>query len=191
MIVIPGLVHRAAAGAEHQLREGLGLIARLGRDLERSAELGRLLPSYGERIRTLEEAVRVRDAEFGAVRAELDSLVAQINDRLLPRIDERMDDTERDLAAVVASLIRTGRDAAGISAALEAAERRIGDLRARITQVEQRTGLWRDLQATMASLGDDVDALRERVSLRAAEPGHVNGAAQGPAPMHDAADRSA
>ncbi|WP_067457456.1 hypothetical protein [Actinomadura macra] len=180
MTVIPGLVRRAAAEAEHQLRvgmsEGMRLLARLGRDLERSAELGRLLPSYAERIRTLEETVQSRDAELTALRTELESLVAQLNDRLLPRLDERMDDTERDLAAVATSLIRTGRDTAGNRARLDAAEQRIGDLRAKLAQTEQRAGLWRDLQATLARLGDDVDALRVRTGVRAADP---------PAPVPD------
>ncbi|MEU6751982.1 hypothetical protein ABZ914_37690 [Spirillospora sp. NPDC046719] len=177
MTVIPGLVRRAATEAEHRLRAGAGLLVRLGRDLERSAELERFLPAHGERVRRLEDTVREQDAalrtreeEVRGLRAELDSLVAQLNDRLLPRIDERMDDTERDLAAVATSLIRTGRDTAGHGTRIEAAERRIGDLRAKLSQLEQRAGLWRDLQATMARLGEDVDALRARTALRAAEP---------------------
>ncbi|MFI0372349.1 hypothetical protein ACH35V_31175 [Actinomadura sp. 1N219] len=170
MTVIPGLVRRAAAEAERQLREGMGLLVRLGRDLERSAELGRLLPALTERLKILEDAVRDQDAELRRVRAELDSLVGQLNDRLLPRIDERMDDAERDLAAVATSLIRTGRDTAGNGARLEAAERRIGDLRTKIAQLEQRSGLWRDLQSNMARLGDDLDAMRARMPLRAADP---------------------
>ncbi|GAA0214079.1 hypothetical protein GCM10009527_007330 [Actinomadura nitritigenes] len=177
MTVIPGLVRRAATEAEHRLRAGAGLLVRFGRDLERSAELERFLPVHGERVRLLEDtvreqdaALRTRDEEVRGLRAELDSLVAQLNDRLLPRIDERMDDTERDLAAVATSLIRTGRDTAGHDARIEAAERRIGDLRTRLSQLEQRTGLWRDLQATVARLGEEVDALRARAALRAAEP---------------------
>ncbi|QXJ20389.1 hypothetical protein AGRA3207_001093 [Actinomadura graeca] len=173
MTMIPGLVRRAAAEAEQRLRtgvrEGSRLLARLGRDLERSAELERLLPSYAERIRTLEASVRSRDEELAALRAEVESLVAQLNERLLPRLDERMDDTERDLAAVATSLIRTGRDTAGNRARLDAAERRIGDLRTKLAQTEQRAGLWRDLQATMARLGDDVDALRVRAGARTAD----------------------
>lgn len=60
----------------------------------------------------LEREVRDQGTEVRAIRIELDSLVGQLNDRLLPRIDERMDDTERDLAAVATSLIRTGRETA-------------------------------------------------------------------------------
>src|SRR4051812_37807633 len=194
MTVIPGLVRRAAAEAEHRLRAGAGLLVRLGRDLERSAELERLLPSYGERVRRLEDTVREQDAalrtgeeELRGLRAELDSLVGQLNDRLLPRVDERMDDTERDLAAVATSLIRTGRDTAGNGARLDVAERRLGDLRTKIAQLEQRTGLWRDLQANMARLGDDLDAMRARMALRAAEPP----ADAAPAPVQNITDRPA
>ncbi|MCQ0014091.1 hypothetical protein [Actinomadura madurae] len=113
MTVIPGLVRRAAAEAERHLREGAGLLVRAGRDLERSARLARLLPDYIERVAVLEREVRDQGTEVRAIRIELDSLVGQLNDRLLPRIDERMDDTERDLAAVATSLIRTGRETAG------------------------------------------------------------------------------
>ncbi|MGP4028342.1 hypothetical protein [Actinomadura sp. 3N407] len=187
MTVIPGLVRRAAAEAERHLREGAGLLGRLGRDLERSAELGRLLPSYIERMASLEQAVRDQDAELRALRTELDSLVGQLNDRLLPRIDERMDDTERDLASVATSLIRTGRDTAAHRTRLETSERRITDLRTKIAQLEQRTGLWRDLQATMARLGDDLDAMRARVALRSAEPP----ADAAPAPVQNITDRPA
>ncbi|TDC81374.1 hypothetical protein [Actinomadura sp. 7K507] len=187
MPVIPGLIRRAAVEAERQLRGGAGLLAGLGRDLERSARLGRLLPSYIERMAVLEQTVRDQDAELRAVRTELDSLVAQLNDRLLPRIDERMDDTERDLAAVATSLISTGRDTAAHRTRLETAERRITDLRTKIAQVEQRTGSWRDLQAGMARLGDDLDAMRARMSLRSAEPP----ADAAPAPVQNITDRPA
>ncbi|XRQ13918.1 hypothetical protein ACN3XK_24450 [Actinomadura welshii] len=187
MTIIPGLVRRAAAEAERHLREGAALLAGLGRDLERSAEAGRLLPHYIERLAAVEQAVRDQDAELRALRTELDSLVGQLNDRLLPRIDERMDDTERDVAAVATSLVRTGRDTAAHGARLETAERRIADLRTKIGQLEQRTGLWRDLQATMARLGDDLDALRARTALRPAEPT----ADTTPAPVQNITDRPA
>lgn len=187
MTMIPGLVRRAAAGAERHLREGAGLLAGLGRDLERSARLGRLLPAHAERLAVLEQAVQDQDAELRTLRTELDSLVGQLNDRLLPRIDERMDDTERDLAAVATSLIRTGRDTAGNRTRLEAAEQRIGDLRTKIAQLEQRIGLWRDLQANMARLGDDLDAMRARMPLRAADPPPD----AAPAPVQNITDRPA
>lgn len=170
MTVVPGLVRRAAAEAERRLRGGAALVARVGRDLERSAEAGRLLPVYIERVTVLEQALRDRDAELRALRTELDSLVGQLNDRVLPRIDERMDDTERDVAAVAGSLVRTGRDTDANRARLETAERRLSDLRTKVARLEQRTGLWRDLQATMTRLGDDVDALRARMTLRPRRP---------------------
>ncbi|WP_242885966.1 hypothetical protein [Actinomadura litoris] len=163
MTMIPGLVRRTAIEAERHLREGaregVRLLGRLGRDLERVEEIGRLLPALAERIRALEESVRAREAELAGLRAEVDSLVGQLNDRVLPRIDERMDDTERDLTAVAASLIRNGRDTAAGHARLDSAERRLGDLRTKLGQMEQRAGLWRDVQASVARLGDDVDAL--------------------------------
>ncbi|WP_141584482.1 hypothetical protein [Actinomadura sp. WMMA1423] len=187
MTVIPGLVRRAAAEVERHLREGAGVLVRAGRDLERSAELIRLLPSFMERVLIIEQAVRDQDAELRAVRAELDSLVRQLNDRLLPRLDERMDDTERDLAAVATSLIRTGRENAGNSTRLEAAERRVADLRTKIAALEQRTGLWRDLESTVSRFGDDLDAMRARMALRTAEPP----AEAAPAPVQNLTDRPA
>jgi hypothetical protein len=179
MAVFSGLVRRATAETERRLREGPGLLRRLGRDLERSARLEWLLPAHDARLRRLEEVLAVQDAGLVALRAELDSLVTQLNDRLLPRIDERMDDTERDLASVATGLISTGKDAAGSRGRLETLEGRVSDLRGKLSQMEQRAGLWRDLQATMARLGDDIDALRSRAAPRAPapvpEPGHVAG----------------
>lgn len=99
-----------------------------------------------------------------------------------------MDDTERDLAAVATSLIRTGRETAGHDARLESAERRIGELRTKLAQLEQRTGLWRDLQSTVARFGDDLDAMRARMALRAAEPPPAEAA---PAPVQNITDRPA
>src|SRR5690349_11581144 len=150
MTVIPGLVRRAAAEAERHLREGVGLLAKVGRDLERSAELGRLLPALVERIAMLEKTVRDQYAELRTI-----------------RIEPRPDDTERHLAAAATSLIRTGRDTAGHGARLDTAERRLGELRTKVAQLEQRTGLWRDLQSTVARFGDDLDAMRARMALRA------------------------
>ncbi|MFD0904407.1 hypothetical protein [Actinomadura sediminis] len=183
MTVVPGLVRSAAAEAERRLRGGAGLLRRLSRDLERSAGLERVLPVRSARLRALEDAVRARDAELRALRTELDSLVAQLNDRLLPRIDERIDDTERDVSAIVAGLVRTGRDTADQGTRLETADRRIDDLRARLAQLEQRTGLWRDVQANMARLGDDLDSLRARLVVHTSEPE--------PAPVQNIADRPA
>jgi chromosome segregation ATPase len=187
MTVIPGLVRRAAAEAERHLRAGAGVLVRAGRDLERSAELVRLLPTLMERVLILEQAARDQDAELRAVRTELDSLVRQLNDRLLPRLDERMDDTERDLAAVATSLIRTGRETSGNRTRLEAAERRVADLRTKLAALEQRTGLWRDLQSTVSRFGDDLDAMRARMALRTAEPA----AEAAPATVQNITDRPA
>ncbi|MGI5208730.1 hypothetical protein ACQEU6_45085 [Spirillospora sp. CA-108201] len=187
MTVIPGLVRRAAAQVERHLREGAGALARAGRDLERSAELVLLLPSIAQRLSILEQAARVQDAELRTIRTELDSLVGQLNDRLLPRLDERMDDTERDLAAIASSLIRTGRETAGNGTRMEAAERRVADLRAKVAALEQRTGLWRDLQSTVTRFGDDLDAMRARMALRTAEPP----ADAAPAPVQNLTDRPA
>ncbi|MGW2313394.1 hypothetical protein [Actinomadura luteofluorescens] len=186
MTVIPGLVRRAAAEVERHLREGAGALVRAGRDLERSAELVRLLPALVERLSILEQAVRVQDTELRTIRTELDSLVGQLNDRLLPRLDERMDDTERDLAAVATSLIRTGRDTAGNRTRLEAAERRVADLRSKVAALEQRTGIWRDLESTVTRFGDDLDAMRARMTPRPAEPPDAL-----PAPVQNLTDRPA
>ncbi|MFD0535736.1 hypothetical protein ACFQY7_20330 [Actinomadura luteofluorescens] len=186
MTVIPGLVRRAAAEVERHLREGAGALVRAGRDLERSAELVRLLPVLVERLSILEQAVRVQDTELRTIRTELDSLVGQLNDRLLPRLDERMDDTERDLAAVATSLIRTGRDTAGNRTRLEAAERRVADLRSKVAALEQRTGIWRDLESTVTRFGDDLDAMRARMAPRPAEPPDAL-----PAPVQNLTDRPA
>ncbi|KAB2344348.1 hypothetical protein [Actinomadura rudentiformis] len=170
MTVFSGLVRRVAAEAERQLREGASLIARISQDTrERAAELGRL-QAYSERIRLLEETVKGQDAELRGLRNELDSLVVQLNDRLLPRLDERMDDTERDLTVVATTLVRTGKDTAGNSARLEHVERRVADLRGQLARMEQRSGLWRELQGNMARLGDDVDAIRTRIGGRVSEP---------------------
>ncbi|MBE1537336.1 hypothetical protein [Actinomadura algeriensis] len=183
MTVIPGLVRRAAAEAEHRLRGGAALLCRLGRDLERSADLERLLPAHSARLRALEDALHVRDAELRALRTELDSLVAQLNDRLLPRIDERIDDTERDVSAIMAGLVRSGRETAEHGTRLETADRRLDDLRSRLAQFEQRTGLWRDVQANMARLGDDLDSLRARLVVHTSGPE--------PAPVQNITDRPA
>ncbi|WP_157610381.1 hypothetical protein [Spirillospora albida] len=159
MTIVPGLVRRAAAEAERQLRGGAGLLARLARELDRPARIG-------ARLVWLETAVRAQDAELRALRGELGSLVAQLNERLLPRVDERIDDAERDLTVLATGLIRTGRDTAAHGTRLDAAERRLASLRTKLAQLEQRTGLWRDLQATIARLDGDVDVLRDRIPVR-------------------------
>ncbi|MFC9975810.1 hypothetical protein ACFVH6_33470 [Spirillospora sp. NPDC127200] len=176
MAVFPRLVRRVAGEAERQLRgglsSGLGRLAGMLADPGRPAEFDRLpalVDAQGERVRRLEEALRAQDAGLRALRDELDSLIAQINDRLLPRIDERMDDLERDLTAFATGLVRTGRETAASRGQLEIFERRLTDLRERQSRTEERAGLWRDLQASVARLGDDIDALRARADGRPAE----------------------
>jgi chromosome segregation ATPase len=131
----------------------------------------------------VERVLEGHDRDLGALRTDLDALITQLNDRLLPRIDERMDDTERDLTALATGLVRSGREAAATRSRLETLENRVGDLRDRIVRMEQRAGLWRDLQATMARLGDDIDALRTRINVRAA---HAPQAAPTPQPATSA-----
>jgi chromosome segregation ATPase len=164
MTAFPGLVRHVAAEAERRLREGLDLLSRLRWDRTRPAELKRLLDAYGERIRRLEETLAGQDTELRALRADLASLVSQLNDRLLPRIDERMDDTERDLTAIATTLIRQDQNTTGNRSRLEAVEQRVGELRGRLARMEQRAGLWRELQANLARLGEDIDTLRSRVA---------------------------
>ncbi|XVQ08486.1 hypothetical protein ACQP1W_38910 [Spirillospora sp. CA-255316] len=175
MTVFSGLVRRAALEAERRLRAGVDLLAAIAEDPERTADLQREREARAEqeaRIRRLEEIVeRVlegHDRDLGALRTDLDSLITQLNDRLLPRIDERMHDTERDLTALATGLVRSGREAASTRTRLEAVENRVADLRERLVRMEQRAGLWRDLQATMARLGDDIDTLRTRLNVRSA-----------------------
>ncbi|MFG2000791.1 hypothetical protein ACGFNU_16765 [Spirillospora sp. NPDC048911] len=181
MTVFSGPVRRVAAEAERRLREGAALLARLGQDTrERPAELARL-QAYDDRIQRLEETLKEQDAGLRGLRTELDSLVVQLNDRLLPRIDERMDDAERDLTVVATTLVRAGKDTAGNSSRLEHVEQRVADLRGKLARMEQRSGLWRELQGNMARLGDDVDALRTRMGGRAGEPVNV----AGPEPVAD------
>ncbi|MBX6767350.1 MAG: hypothetical protein IRY90_09400 [Actinomadura rubrobrunea] len=156
MAVVPGLVRHVVAEAEHRLRQGLDLVSRLGSDRPR-------WEAYEERLRRMEQSLDAQRAELRSLRSDLDSLVAQLNDRVLPRLDERMDDTERDLAAVASGVFRQGRDSAADRTRLETIEQRVGDLRARLSRVEQRVGLWRDLQSNLARLGEDLDALRTRL----------------------------
>ncbi|MBW8485623.1 hypothetical protein [Actinomadura parmotrematis] len=182
MVPFAALVRRIVAEAERQVRGGVDLLVGLGGDRERVAELERLLGAYGERVRRLEEALHGQDAGLRRVRQNVEALVRELNERLLPRLDERMDDAERDVAALAAGVIRNGKDAAETAGRLDEAERRIGSLRTQLAQIEQRAGLWRDLQANLARLGEDVDALRaglRGVPARPAEP--LAEAAQEPA----------
>ncbi|MEW2353964.1 hypothetical protein [Spirillospora sp. NPDC029432] len=169
MTVFSALVRRAAAEAELRLRNGLDLLAAIAEDRERQAERDRIA-ACDERIRRLEQVIEGQGRDLRALRTELDSLVGQLNDRLLPRIDERMDDTERDLTSLATGLVRAGRETTAQRSRLETVENRVSDLRGKLARMEQRAALWRDLQATMARLGDDVDALRSRLGARPALP---------------------
>jgi chromosome segregation ATPase len=179
--LFPVLIRRTAAEAERRLREGAGLlaaIAAVAREPERTKpsetafvdaearekdgdHLRRLL-DHEARLHRLERAMKVQDHDLRTLRTDLDSLVTQLNDRLLPKIDERIDDTERDLTVLASGLVRTGREAATQRTGLEAVENRLADLRGKLTRVEQRASLWRDLQASIARIGDELDALRTR-----------------------------
>ncbi|WP_433337206.1 hypothetical protein [Spirillospora sp. CA-294931] len=177
MTLFSGLVRRVAAEAERPMRAGLGLLARLDGQ-GRIAELEAVLPALHQRIAVLEQTLRTRDAEVRELRAELASLVNQLNDRLLPRIDERMDDTERDLTMLATGQVRIGKETAANRTSLDALDHRLAELRTRLLQMEQRSGLWRELQADMARLGDDVDTLRTRVPgpVALADDRHVEAA---------------
>ncbi|MEU5878958.1 hypothetical protein [Spirillospora sp. NPDC047279] len=176
MTVFSGLVRRVAAEAERQVRGGaIALLTRLGQDTrERCVSFDRL-KAYDERLSFLEETLKGQDADLRTLRTDLDSLVTQLNDRLLPHIDERMDDTERDLAVVATTLVRTGKDTAGNSGRLEHVERRVSDLRSKLARLEERSGLWRELQGNLARLGDDIDTLRARVAARPVAQGGDTG----------------
>ncbi|GAA3959826.1 hypothetical protein GCM10023085_47860 [Actinomadura viridis] len=169
MTLFSGLVRRAAAEVEHRLRAGAGLLAAIAGDPEGTAARERLLECE-ERLRRMERVIEGQDRDLRALRTDLDSLIVQLNDRLLPRIDERMDDTERDLTTLATGLIRADRESVSSRSRLETLENRLADLRGKLVRMEQRAGLWRDLQATMARLGDDIDTLRSRLPARPAAP---------------------
>ncbi|POM23423.1 hypothetical protein BTM25_45760 [Actinomadura rubteroloni] len=183
MPVISGLVRRVVVEAERQVRGGLDLLTRLAREHGPGADALRTLPALDARLARLEEALGRQDDSLRALRADLDALVTDLNRRLLPRIDERMDDTERDLAALATGLIRAGKDDFGQQSRLESLDRRLADVRNKVVQLEQRTGLWRELQATLARLGDDVDRLRGRL----ADPADPGGPGAATAPPTSAA----
>ncbi|WP_019634216.1 hypothetical protein [Actinomadura atramentaria] len=167
MAVFSGLVRRVADEAGRRVRDGLGLLDRLTREHGPGADALRLTAAHGDRLDRLESALGRQDAGLRALRADLDALVADVNQRLLPRIDERMDDAERDVAALATGLIRAGKDRAGHQSALDGLDRRVGDVRGRVAALEQRAGLWREVQATVARLGDDLDRLRTRLEATA------------------------
>jgi len=183
-VLFPVLIRRAAAEAERRLRAGAGRLAAIAWEPERTQDvtLNRLL-AQESRIRRLEQSLDGQDRDLRALRTDLDSLVSQLNDRLLPRIDERMDDTERDLAALATGLVQTSREAATQRSGLETIENRLADLRGRLGRMEQRAALWRELQANIARMSEDIESFRSRpASLSAPEA---------PAPPSPAAEPAA
>lgn len=119
--------------------------------------------AFEERVQRLESTLAGQDAGLAEVREQIRSLVTQLNERLLPVIDERMDETERDLARLATGMMRNDKKGNARESRLDTAERRLADLRDRVARMEQRVVLWRDLQAATAKLGDDVDTLRTRL----------------------------
>ncbi|WP_018657833.1 hypothetical protein [Actinomadura flavalba] len=170
MTVFPGLLLRVASESERHVRDGLERLGRLTREHGPGAEARRSLALYDERLRRLESALTRQDAGLRSLRADLDLIVTDLNERLLPRLDERMDDTERDVAAITTDLLRTGRAAGDHTSRLDALDRRVSDLRTRLAGLDQRASLWRELQATLARLGDDVDTLRATLPLPPPQP---------------------
>jgi chromosome segregation ATPase len=191
-VLFPVLIRRAAAEAERRLRAGAGLLAAIAGEPERadrtdSDDLQRLLAQEA-RIHRLERRLEEQDRGLDTLRADLDSLISQLNERLLPRLDERIDETERDLTTLATGLVRAGRESSAQRSGLQAIENRVADLRGRLSRMEQRSGLWRDLQANIARLSDDIDVLRSRLPGRptaapappAAEPATIGDAAPQP-----------
>ncbi|RAY16654.1 hypothetical protein DPM19_00240 [Actinomadura craniellae] len=157
MVVFLGLARRAVTELERCANTGLDALVTLTRGPDRTAELM-------ERLQRLEDVLAGQAAGLTDVRHRLDALVDQLNEQLLPGIDERMDETERDLARLATGLMRGDRDADRRETRLCAAEQRLTDLRERVGRTEQRASLWRDLQATLAGLAEEVDRLHARLT---------------------------
>ncbi|HEX2315084.1 MAG TPA: hypothetical protein VHJ17_15180 [Thermomonospora sp.] len=171
-LILPTLARRVAGEAERLLSS----LPAPGRD--QRAEIARLRAEAAEQRRRADRLERRLDeqaAELAAARRQLDSLVAQLNERLLPGIDERVHEVERDVTRLATRLLRAGQEAAGREDRLSAAERRLDALRDRAARLEQRTGIWRELQANVARLGEDLDALRARVVPARRPAGEVGG----------------
>ncbi|ACY97550.1 MULTISPECIES: hypothetical protein [Thermomonospora] len=170
---LSGLARRATGEFDRLL----AALARQGQELlspgrEQRAEIVRLraaLAVQSERAERLERALAEQSAALSAVSRQLAALVAQLNEQLLPGIDERIHETERDLARLATRLLRADQEAARRHSRLETAEQRIADLRERTGRLEQRTAIWRELQADVARLGEDLDALRSCAALQAGE----------------------
>lgn len=168
MPVFMNIARWATAEAGRYASAGLDLLGTAvsgNRDCrEAVAALTAKVRAQEERITRMEGELAAQATGLAAARAQVDSLIGQLNGQLLPGIDERIHETERDLTKLATRLVRADQDAARRESRLTAAERRVGDLRERTGRLEQRTGLWRELQANVARLGEDLDALRARLA---------------------------
>ncbi|REE94871.1 hypothetical protein [Thermomonospora umbrina] len=173
-LFLPNLARRAVGEAERLLSSVLAPVR------DHGAAVARLREDVAEqrgRADRLERRLAEQAEELAAARRQIDSLVEQLNGRLLPGIDERIHETERDLTRLATRLLRAGQDAARQQSLLAAVEQRAGDLRDRVGRLEERTGIWRELQANVARLGEDLDTVRARMTRprEAAEAGELGG----------------
>lgn len=167
------LTRHAVGTMERHGLAGFELLTRLGRELTApwtGSPWRQELDLLERRVDELEGLLTQRADELAQVRRELGSLITQLNERLLPGVDERMHETERDLARLGTQQLQIKNAALQRENRLQVAEQRVTDLRAKVARLEQRGGLWRELQAVVAKLGDDVDALRARLNGSLAEP---------------------
>ncbi|SEG80398.1 hypothetical protein SAMN04489712_11374 [Thermomonospora echinospora] len=172
---LPTLARRAAGEVERLLSS----LAAQGQELllqaqggDRRDEIARLraeTAAQRERADRLERLLAEQSAGLAAVERQMESLVTELNGRLLPGLDERMHETERDLARLATRMLRAGQEAVRHQSRLTAVEQRLVDLRERAGRLEQRTGIWRELQANVARLGEELDALRARGTAETAE----------------------
>jgi chromosome segregation ATPase len=195
---LPALARRAAGEVERMLSslvaQGQDFLAQgqefLAQGQEQRSEIARLkaeTAAQRERADRLERRLAEQSAGLAAVGRQVDSLVTELNQRLLPSVDERIHETERDLTRLATRMLQAGQEAARLQSRLSAAEQRLGDLRERAGRLEQRTGIWRELQANVARLGEDLDALRARTAPRprdAAEAAGALGGGPADAPDH-------
>lgn len=164
------LARWAAATAGRRAQAGLTMAATAA-GLADGGALAERVRAQDERLARLEGLLAEQAAGLDRVRAQVGSLVVQLNRQLLPVLDERINETERDLARLATRLVRGAQEAERRESRLAAAERRIGDLRERAARLEQRTGLWRELLGDVARLGEELDALRARLGEAGAQHG--------------------
>jgi hypothetical protein len=166
-LFLADLARRAAQEVERALSSLLTQDDRTEPQENTAEEIARL---KAESAAHRERADRL-ERQLTEQRGELASLVAELNDRVLPGVDERIHETERDLTRLATRMLRADQDSTRLRSRLDTAEQRIGDLRERAGRLEQRTGLWRELQANVARLGEELDALRARSRPRRMETG--------------------